>query len=197
MPIRILVFSDYICPFCYIGEGIVGKLKQEFDLAVEWRGVEIHPDTPRGGRPLADLFRSEDINRTMRHLRIAGAPFGITFADRAFLSNSRPALQAAEYARDHGRFHQLHIALFASYFSLGLDIGDLDILAQLAADAGLDPSGMKKAIRDGTYLHRVEEMRQEAGLREVTGVPTFFIEDKKSIVGAQPLDIFRKALRSP
>jgi predicted DsbA family dithiol-disulfide isomerase len=141
-------------------------------------------------------FRQEDIDRMMRHLRIAGAPFGITFADRPFLSNSRPALQAAEYARDQGRFQELHTALFAAYFSLGLDIGSLDILGQLAGDAGLDPAGMKKAIQDGAYLQRLEQARQEAGLREVTGVPTFYLADRKSIVGAQPLDVFRKALRS-
>lgn len=158
--------------------------------------MEIHPDTPPGGRPITELFRREDIERMMQHLRIAGAPFGITFADRAFLSNSRSALLAVQYASDQGKFHELHTALFAAYFSLGLDIGNLDVLAQLAHNAGLDADAMKKAIQGGTYLPRLEEARQEAGLLGLTGVPTFFIADKKSIVGAQPLDVFRKALRS-
>ncbi len=158
--------------------------------------MEIHPDTPTGGRPLTELFRREDTERMMQHLRIAGAPFGITFADRPMLSNSRSALQAAEYARDQGKFQELHTALFAAYFSLGLDIGNLDVLAQLAYNAALDADAMKNAIQQGTYLPRLGEARQEAGLLGVTGVPTFYIEDKKSIVGAQPLDVFRKTLRS-
>lgn len=158
--------------------------------------MEIHPDTPVDGRPLTELFRAEDIDRMMQHLRITGAAYGITFSDRPFLSNSRSALQAAEYARDHGKFDPFHEALFAAYFSLGLDIGNLDVLAQIAHDTGLDPEEMKRALRNGQYILKLEEARQEAGLLGLTGVPTFFIGDKTSVVGAQPLDVFRKILLS-
>ncbi len=141
-------------------------------------------------------FKKEDITRVMQHLRTAGAPYGITFADRPFLSNSHLALQAAEFARDHGKFRELHTSLFTTYFSVGLDIGNIDILTELAEDAGLDAGAMRNALQDGTYLPRLEEAKQEAALRNVTSVPTFFLGDKKTIVGAQPLDVFRKTLRS-
>ena len=131
-----------------------------------------------------------------RHLRIAGAPFGITFADRPFLSNSRYALMAAEFAREQGRFQEFHSATFSAYFSLGLDIGDLDVLTQLAGSAGLDPDAMKQAVQAGKYVSRLEQVRQEAGVLGITGVPAFSIGDREPIVGAQPLDVFRKALRS-
>jgi predicted DsbA family dithiol-disulfide isomerase len=163
---------------------------------VEWRGVEIHPETPQEGRPLSDLFRIDDINHMMEHLRTMGARFGITFADRPFLSNSRPALQAAEFAREQGKFQEFHTSLFSSYFSQGLDIGSLDILSQLALDAGLDGSAMVAAIKSGKYLPHLEKAKEDAGSRGVTGVPTFYIGDNKSIVGAQSLDMFRKTLRS-
>ena len=146
--------------------------------------------------PMTARFRQEDITRVMQHLRTAGAQFGITFADRSLLSNSRQALQAAEFARDQGKFLELHASLFTAYFSFGLDIGNIDILAELARDAGLDSEAMKKAVRDGTYLPRLEEAKREAALRNVTSVPMFFLGDKKTIVGAQPLDVFRKTLRS-
>jgi predicted DsbA family dithiol-disulfide isomerase len=131
-----------------------------------------------------------------QHLRIAGAPFGIVFADRPFISNSRSALMAAEFAREQGRFKEFHSAIFSAYFSLGLDIGDLDVLAQIAASAGLPPDAMKEAVQAGKYAARLEEVRQEAGLLGITGVPAFSIGDRQPIVGAQPLDVFRKALRS-
>ena len=57
-----------------------------------WRGVEIHPETPPGGTPMAERFRLEDISRMMGHLRTMGAPYGIVFVDRPLLSNSRLAL---------------------------------------------------------------------------------------------------------
>jgi predicted DsbA family dithiol-disulfide isomerase len=196
MSIRLEVFSDYIWPFCFIGEGIVEKLRQEFDLAVEWKGIEIHPETPAGGRPLSELFREEDVKRMTGHLQTAGAPFGITFVDRSFLSNSKKALQAAEFARDHGKFGAFHPALFSAYFSRGLDIGNSEVLARIAAESGLDPDAMSKSLQEGTYLPKLEAAKEEAALLNVTGVPAFFINRKRSVVGAQPLDVFRKALRS-
>jgi predicted DsbA family dithiol-disulfide isomerase len=141
-------------------------------------------------------FRQEDIDRIMENLRTMGAQFGITFADRPFLSNSRFALQAAEFAREQGRFTEFHPALFSAYFSQGLDIGDLDVLSEIARDAGLDAVAMKNVLQSGKYLPTLARSQEDAARLGVTGVPTFFIQDKKTIVGAQPLDIFRKTLRS-
>jgi len=141
-------------------------------------------------------FRREDIERMMKHLRQMGAPFGITFADRPLLSNSRKALMAAEFARDKGRFQPFHEALFSAYFSQGLDIGNVDVLMRVAADTGVDPEAMKNAVQDGTYLRTLQKAHDEATRLGVTGVPAFFIDEKKSVVGAQPLEVFRKALRS-
>lgn len=141
-------------------------------------------------------FRPEDIKRMMEHLRSMGAPFGITFADRPILSNSRLALQAAEFAREQKLFDPFHAALFAAYFSRGLDIGNINVLAMIAHDAGLDAETMKQALQGGKYLPRLEAVKEEAAVRGVSGVPAFFIGGKKAVVGAQPLDVFRKALRS-
>jgi predicted DsbA family dithiol-disulfide isomerase len=132
----------------------------------------------------------------MAHLRSMGAAFGITFADRAVLSNSRSALQAAEFARDHNAFGPFHAALFAAYFSHGLDIGNLDVLSGIARDSGLDAVAMAHALQSGKYLPRLAEAQQEAARLGVTGVPTFFIGEKRSIVGAQPIEVFRNTLRS-
>ena len=159
-------------------------------------GVEIHPETPPDGRSLAEIFRSEDISRMMGHLRTMGAQFGITFVDRPFLSNSRLALQAAEFSREQGKFPAFHAAVFAAYFSQGLDIGDANVVGQIARDVGLDEEEMRKAIGSGNYLPRLEEMKDDAARHGVTGVPSFFINENKKIIGAQPLEVFRKTLRS-
>jgi len=158
--------------------------------------MEIHPETPLEGTAMTMRFRPEDIERMMEQLRSRGAPFGITFADRPLLSNSNLALQAAEFARDQNLFYPFHVALFTAYFSHGLDIGNIDVLAMIAKDVGLDVQAMKQALQNKKYLLRLEAVQKEATVRGVTGVPTFFIGDKKSVVGAQPLDVFRKALRS-
>ena len=141
-----------------------------------------------------ELFRQADTDRMMEHLRTMGASFGITFADRPFLSNSRPALIAAELARERGRFQPVHEAIFSAYFSQGLDIGDLDVLSGIVEDAGLDAAMLTSAIRNNTYASRLQEAQQRAAKAGVTGVPTFVLADRRVIVGAQPLDVFRKAL---
>jgi predicted DsbA family dithiol-disulfide isomerase len=158
--------------------------------------MEIHPETPPEGALMTARFRAEDIKRMMEHLRAMGAPFGITFVDRPILSNSRPALLAAEFAREQGKFQSFHEAVFPAYFSHGLDIGSIDVLKQIATDAGLDADAMADAVAGGKHLPLLETAKDEAARLGVTGVPTFFIDDKRSIVGAQSLDVFRKTLRS-
>jgi predicted DsbA family dithiol-disulfide isomerase len=158
--------------------------------------MEIHPETPPEGTLMTARFRAEDIKRMMGHLRTMGAPFGITFADRPILSNSRRALLAAEFAREQGKFQSFHEAVFAAYFSHGLDIGDLAVLRQIAADSGLDADAMADAVTSGKHLPLLETAKESAARLGVTGVPTFFLDEKRSIVGAQSLDVFRKTLRS-
>ncbi len=128
------------------------------------------------------------------HLRAMGAPYGITFADFDRLSSSRQALLAAEFARDQGRFAEFHAAVFAAYFSQGVDIGSLDALADIAQETGVDPQGLAVAVRGGIYAERLAKAQEEAARLGVTGVPTFFIGQQR-IVGAQPIEVFRKALR--
>lgn len=125
-----------------------------------------------------------------------GAPYGITFSDFSTLPNSRNALLAAEHARVHGKFPELHAALFSAYFSHGLDIGDLEVLGELGKDVGLDSAELISAVRQGTYGEKLRQAKEEAKERGVTGVPTFFIGDKDRIVGAQPIEVFRRALKS-
>jgi len=158
--------------------------------------MEIHPETPPEGTLMTARFRAEDIERMMGHLRTMGAPFGIAFVDRPVLSNSHAALLAVEFAREQGKFQAFHEAVFASYFSHGLDIGDLDVLRQLALDIGLDAGAMAGAVKSGKHLQILEKAKEDGARLGVTGVPTFFINETRALVGAQPLDVFRKALRS-
>lgn len=157
--------------------------------------MEIHPETPPEGALMTSRFRAEDIERMMGHLRTMGAPFGIVFVDRPVLSNSHLALLAAEFAREEGKFQVFHEAVLAAYFSLGQDIGNLDVLRQIASGTGLDADAMASAVQSGKHLPALEKAKEEAARLGVTGVPAFFIGDKK-LVGAQPLDVFRKTLQS-
>jgi predicted DsbA family dithiol-disulfide isomerase len=176
--------------------GLVDKLKQEFDLSVEWLGFEIHPDTPQAGMLLSTMFPQLDTQNMFRHLRDMAAPYGITFADIVHVSNSRMSLEASEFAKDQDKFDQFHSALFRAYFSQGMDIGDIEVLTQIGSEASLDGDALAQALQTGKYLPRIENMRKEAARLGVTAAPTFIIENRESIVGAQSIEVFRKKLRT-
>jgi predicted DsbA family dithiol-disulfide isomerase len=163
---------------------------------VEWLGVEIHPDTPAEGLPIERMFRPEHTRGMMQNLRAMGAPFGIIFTDITRISNSRLALQAAEFSRDQGKFDAFHDAVLQAYFAAGLDIGDREVIAQLAGDAGLHVPALEKALEKGTYLPRLKQMQEEAAKAGVTGVPTFVLAARRTIVGVQPIEVFRNTFRS-
>ena len=157
--------------------------------------VEIHPDTPQEGIPIEQMFPSLDHKSMMKNLRTMGAPYGVIFSDIKRVSNSRLAIQAAEFSKVNGKFELFHDAVLHAYFAEGLDIGDREVLLHLAEDAGLDTTGLDKALNEGTYLPKMKEMQEEAAKVGVTGVPTFVV-GKKTIVGVQPIEVFRKALSS-
>ena len=174
--------------------GIVDRLKQEFDLSVEWLGFEIHPDTPLRGTPLVQLFPHADVDGMTRRLNSMGAPFGLAFRKIVNISNSRRALEAAEFAKEQGRFDPFHRAVFEAYFAQGKDIGDLDVLMQVGMQTGLDQDELGNALQAGRYRRALDEVREETARLGVTAAPTFLFNGKERVVGAQPIEIFREQL---
>ena len=192
--INFKIFSDYIWPFCYIGKGIVDQLKKEYAINDKWVSFELHPETPPAGMLLSERFKGYNLSSFYDQLRARGKEVGVVFSDLTVLSNSRLALMASEYARDLGRYDLFHQNIFHAYFTEGLDIGNLKVIANIAKKSGLDEKETLSAVRDGRYASRLNETRKEATLIGLTGVPLFVIENKHKIVGAQPIETFRDLL---
>jgi predicted DsbA family dithiol-disulfide isomerase len=129
-------------------------------------------------------------------LNATAALYGIRFGLRTFLSNSRFALEASEFARDQGKYHAFHERVFHAYFTEILDIGNVQVVLALAQEVGLDPADVKRALEGGKLGFRIDKTMQEALQLGVTAVPTFIVNDTRKIVGALPLDQFRKRLAS-
>ena len=196
MPISITVFTDFVCPFCYVGTGMIDKLSKEFDLDVTWMGYELHPETPPQGVAIEDLVDPFDLEQVMYTLRKRGEPYGLTFADPTWLSNSRLCLEAAEFARDEGRYPEFHHAAFKAYFTDRRDIGDRAVVRGVASACGLDPDALDAALDDGRCRERVAEAGREASRRGVTAIPSFFIEDQPVLTGAPAEVLLRERLQA-
>jgi len=197
MALKIVMFSDYICPFCYVGFETMRRLKPEFDFQIEWRGFQIHPDWPAEGIP-ADKLRGAGDGATRQALwkRISGMAEAVGFSMKppTVFTNSRAALAATEFARESGRDEALEERIYRAYFNDGENIGDAGVVARLAGEAGLEEGEVADAIRSPKYELRLKNNSLAAHQRGVSGVPTFFIGEFP-LVGAQSLDAMRAILK--
>jgi predicted DsbA family dithiol-disulfide isomerase len=128
------------------------------------------------------------------HLRQRGKEFGIVFGDLTLLSNSRLALEASEYARDMWKYEQFHEQVFHAYFTEIIDIGNIEKICDIAARCDLDVIDMVNVLKNRRYKLRLNEAKQEGIEIKLTGVPTFIINGKHKIVGAQPAEVFTDIL---
>lgn len=129
------------------------------------------------------------------YLEREGKRYGIAFRLPNRLANSHRALQASEYAREQRAFEPFHRALFYRYFTAGDDIGSIEVLRSVANDAGLDPGAMEDYIKRGGGEERLQEASQLGRLFGVDSSPTFIIDHRYKLVGAQPYNIFQKAFQ--
>lgn len=157
-------------------------------MEIDWRGFELHPETPVGGMALARLIPPARLPAMREHLLRFAASFGVTgmiFSER--LPNTRRALAMAEYAREAGQVTAFRVAAMEAYWRRGQDLESVDALQAIATEAGLDALAALAAGRAPAYLERVDAMREEAHGRNVTGIPTFFFGDF-AVVGCQPYE---------
>jgi predicted DsbA family dithiol-disulfide isomerase len=197
MALKIVMFSDYVCPFCYVGFETMRRLKPEFDFQLEWRGFQIHPDWPAEGIPAERVRGAGDgASRVALWERISAMAGAVGFSMKppAVLTNSRAALAATEFARESGRDEALEERIYRAYFNEGENIGDAAVVARLAGEAGLDAREVANAIKSPKYEMRLKNNALAAHQRGVSGVPTFFIGEFP-LVGAQSLDAMRAILK--
>jgi predicted DsbA family dithiol-disulfide isomerase len=188
------LYSDFVCPFCFVAEqSTVPRLRDEFDLVVDWRGFPLHPRTPRGGMPLTALFPASRIPAVKEHLRMFAARFGvggIVHPDR--LPNTRRVLAMAEYARAKGKLDEFRRAGMEAHWRFDKDLEDDAHLRAIAESVGLDGVEAVAAADDLRYTSQVEANLAEAHEHGVSGIPTFFIGDEK-VVGCQPYEVLAEA----
>jgi predicted DsbA family dithiol-disulfide isomerase len=160
----------------------VEKLKQQYDVQVDWRPYFLRPETPPEGLvlPAAIRERMKDPNNPLKR-RAAAA--GLTMVEREVIPSTRRAHQAAEFARDQGRLEPFHAALLRRYWSEGQDLWQWETLRGAAQEAGLDPEAMQRAVEEGRY--------REMGIQ---AVPTFILGERFALQGAQEYAVFQQVM---
>lgn len=150
-------------------------MQKEFGIEVDWRGFELHPETPRGGVRVVDYFPAARAAGMRTYMEQFAARFGIhDMGSPERIPNTWRALAKAEFARDHGRLDEFRNVAMRAHWQQGKNLEDPVDLVAIARDAGLDPEAAVAACESPRYLERVDTLREEAHRMGVTGIPTFF-----------------------
>ncbi len=170
----------------------VEQLSEEFDIEFDACAYDLRPGLPPEGLPRAQAYPGRSYPPAyLDHLRQTAAEAGIQMLRPDLIPNTHNAHQATEFARDSGRLAQFQRAVFHAYWEEGRNIGDADILCDLAAACGLDAAGLRRALADARYAARVEEQFAWSRAAGVSGVPTFVFNDRFAVVGAQDYLVFQ------
>ena len=203
---KIEIWSDILCPFCYIGKRRLEKALATFEHAAEvdiqWRSFELDPNanpTP-GESQYALLARkygnTEAWARQMSaNMAQSAAEEGLAFDfDRVVPANSLRAHRLVHLAAHHGQQDAAKERLFKAYLEEGLDINDVPTLTRLAAELQLPAEEVNELLTSSKFEQQVRYDEYQAQQLNIRGVPYFVFEDKYAVSGAQPTELFQEVL---
>jgi len=193
-PITLEVFSDYVCPWCYLGDNRVKQLMDTYDVTIKLVHFPLHPETPAEGRTLQDMFGTGPEEIAQKNARMQGLmkAEGLPFNDRSHTYNSRLAQEVGTWAATQPGGEAIHDKFFEAYFVDRRNIGDVDVILDIVKAAGLNVDEARKVIEERTFKDAVDADWAKSHQYGVTGVPTFVVAGPDGqlhgLVGAQPLE---------
>lgn len=195
--LKITVYSDYICPFCYVGHHRLQRLNDSYDLKINWCFLEIHPETSAEGEPIDSLdYPSEQWQKMLENLERVAKEENISLSRLSFTTNSKDALLLSETAKQCGRdvFYQLHEKLFKAYFVDSKNIGDRNILREIAQSCNIDNEIINAAWQQEKYPQRLLANFNSARKHKIQSVPSFVFGDRV-LTGVVSEEKFREAAK--
>ena len=194
--IRLDIFSDPVCPWCYIGKAHLDRAleaRADHPFAIEWHPFQLNPDMPDGGMDRATYLEAkfggkakavQIYARVEEAARAAGLV--IDFANIPRIPNTLNAHRLIHWAGLEGRQTLMKAALMRAYWRDGRDIGDLATLADIAGEVGLDRAAMARLLASDADRDTITARDAHARERGVNAVPTFLIANQYVLSGAQP-----------
>jgi predicted DsbA family dithiol-disulfide isomerase len=173
---------------------VVEKLKEEYHVDVEWRPFYLYFDTPPEGRDLPEYIKQKRAMGSDQRLHEIASSYGMEFQSTQRIYNTRIAHEATEYAREHGKGNEFHKVVFRKVYAEGQDPSQWDVLRSAAQEVGLNADEMQREVESEKYTATVADRVRWAYQIGVTGVPTYVIDNRYAIVGAQPYEVFKSAL---
>ena len=173
----------------------MAELQAKHDVSLHWLPYELRPEPeplPEMDAPNLERFRAN----WERGVGPLAARNGVEMNFPTYKPRSRWAHEAAEFARDQEQFEPMRAALFRALFVANRNIGEIDVLADVAAGIGLDGAALRTALTDGRYTARVRELEQISWQLGVRAVPTMVFGDTIAVEGAQPYEVLQQAIET-
>lgn len=201
---RIEVYADIACPWCYIGERRLEQAMQQrpdLEIVRHWRPFQLQPGLPATGVPWNEFaprkFGGESRAEAMfQHVARVGAPDGIDFRfDRvATAANTTDGHRLILFAAEQGREWDMVERLFQAYFTDGRNLNNIDDLVAAAVAVGLDEAATRQFLDSDRFREEVAESQDIADQLGIQGVPFYIINERYGLSGAQPVEVFLQAL---
>ncbi|MBP2005356.1 DsbA family oxidoreductase [Halobacillus andaensis] len=204
---KIEIWSDYVCPFCYIGkrrlEQALENLSLNTEIEIDYKSFELDPEAPMNTgltieEKLAHKYGKsiEEAKEMPKNMSQQAIEAGLNFQlNHMIPTNTFKAHMVAKLAEKRGLKNELTEKLFQSVFTSGKDIGDTKTLLEIAGEVGLEADEVLEVLTNNTYGETVRQEEAEAYEIGVQGVPFYVINRKYAISGAQPPEVFVKSLK--
>ncbi len=205
---KVEIWSDIMCPFCYIGkrnyESALSRFEGKDNIDIEWRSFQLDPTIPKTSSVKENVYQyladkkgisyeqsAKMHERVIQMAKDAGLDYRF---DKAIVANSFDAHRLIQLAKEKGLGDAAEEKLFRAYFTEGQDFGDHETLISIGKEIGLHEDEIKKALLSDIYAEKVEHDIRDAIDIGVQGVPFFVFDRKYAVSGAQPTEHFLQAL---
>jgi len=205
--IKIDIWSDIVCPFCFIGkkklEQAIDKLNLNQQVEIEWHSFQLDPDFPVGEAIPSSTYLAqrknfpvEQINAIEQQLTTSAKPYGIDFRfDKALSFNTLAVHRLWQWSKTLGKSSELKEALMQAYFTDGIDLSKEENVLQVVENCGLDKIKAQTILKSNQFSNEVDEDIYHASQIGVRGVPFFVLNNQFAISGAQEDSVFENALK--
>ena len=204
---KVEIWSDIVCPFCYIGKRKFEKALKDFEhkdkIEIVWRSFQLDPEAkPVPGQSVHQYLakrkgvspaEGKQMNDYMAGIaREEGLHYDF---DKAIVTNTMDAHRLSHLALKQGKQNEMEERLFAAYYTEGQDLGNRDTLVKLAGEMGMDQEEARKMLESDQYIQEVQQDQYEAQQVGARGVPFFVFNNRYAVSGAQPPEVFLQTMQ--
>ncbi|HVK97689.1 MAG TPA: DsbA family oxidoreductase [Flavisolibacter sp.] len=203
---KVEIWSDIVCPFCYIGKRKFEKALHDFEAKDEveiiWRSFQLDPDMQFvPGQTVHEYLgkrkgtTTEEGKRMNDAMAAMAKEVGLSYDfDKAIINNTLNAHRLLHLAKEKGLQDQMKERIFAAYYTEGKDIGHNQTLIALAVEVGLNSTEVAAILKSDAYINEVQQDQYRAQQVGARGVPFYVFNDKYAVSGAQPTELFKQVL---